>query len=169
MTQAGGPGEKALLAKAYVTRDGKQLPLNLSSVQSGKLDLIVSSFKFQANDWLFVPENVIHFSVMGSVSRPGNFPVPDTGSVTVLEALNEAGGSAGGNLSKAGVVRIVNGTATHIDVNIDKMLKKSGNLADNIKLEPNDILYIPASSNHAFNWQSVLGPFSALALLGFHL
>jgi polysaccharide export outer membrane protein len=168
ITLAGGPTEKAELTRSYVTRDAKQLPLNLISIQQGKLDPAIASFKFQPGDVLFIPESQVHFAVMGQVAKPGFYPMPETGVVTVLDALNLVGGSAGGSLSKAGVIRTVNAKPTVIKINIDYMLKK-GDLSQNIPLQANDVLYIPANSSKSFNWTNVLSPISILAILGFHL
>jgi mannose-6-phosphate isomerase-like protein (cupin superfamily) len=39
----------------------------------------------------------------------------------------------------------------------------------NINLQPNDVLYIPASTSHPFNWTNILSPLTILGVLGFHL
>ncbi len=102
---------------------------------------------------------------MGQVARPGLFPVPDSGDITVLDALNLARGSNGGNLAKADVIRTVNGKPKEIPVNIDKMLKK-GDMTGNIMLHADDLLFIPTNNAHPFVWSNLLLPITALSLLG---
>jgi len=167
LTLAGGPTEKASLSTAYVIRGGKQIPLNLTDTARGKPDTVVASFKFLSGDVLFVPESLIHFTVMGSVVKPGYYPFPDTGEITALDALNLAGGSVNGNLAKAGIVRTKDGKPTEIPVNFDKMLNK-GDTTSNITLQANDLLFIPPSKVHNFAWSNLLLPLTALSLLGLH-
>lgn len=165
LSQAGGTTPRAALSRAYVLRDGKEMPLNLRPlVIEGKSDPSVIHFKFQPGDILFLPENEARYSVMGEAKAPGYYPLPENGHVAVLEAFTLAGGQ--GDAAKAGIIRVVGGKPTVIPVNIDEMLKK-GRLASNVNLQAEDILYIPAKGARKFGWQDLLTPLSALSLLGF--
>lgn len=168
ITEAGNPTDKAALSGAYVTRDTRQIPLNLVSTFKGKYDPEVANFKLRSGDWLYIPESTVHISVMGHVARPGFYPIPETGEVTVIDALNLAGGSSGGNTAKAGILRTVNGKPTVIPVDIDKMLK-TADMKQNVALQPNDVLLIPASSAHKFNLGDLMVPATLLSLLAAHL
>jgi len=170
LSTAGNATEKAALTKAYIIRAGAQLPLNLRPMLiEGKSDPAVTGFKLQNADVLFLPENEIHYSVMGQVGKPGYYPIPEKGEITVLQALNLAGGQTTGDISKAGIVRMVDGKATVTTVNIDDMLKK-GATKGNIAMKADDILYIPSKGvKHGFVWTDVLTPLSALSVLGFRV
>jgi polysaccharide export outer membrane protein len=168
LSEAGNPTERAALSGTYVLRAGAQLPLNLRPTFRGKADPAVSNFKFQPGDVIFIPEVETKFAVMGQVGRSGYFPFPESGNITVIDALNLAGGATNGNTAQAGILRKVNGKPTVIPVNIDQMLRK-GDLSKNITLQPDDVLFIPAKSERKFNWTDILAPITALGYLGFHL
>lgn len=171
MSEVGNVGDKAALSNSYILRDGKRLPMNLSkALVTGEGDPNVAAFKFAEGDVLVIPENQARYAVMGQVARPGYFPFPEQkGEATLLKALTEAGGpiQAGesrSDLANAGILRTVNGQATVTKVNIDDILK-NGKLANNIELQPEDILYIPAKGR-GFKWTDLLTPLSALSFLG---
>jgi polysaccharide biosynthesis/export protein len=170
LAQAGGASEGAALRKAYILRGSTQIPVDLQAILvDGNMDERVTKFKFQADDVLVVPENQTRYGVLGQVAKPGYFPFPQKKEkVTVLQALVEAGGQGqgeqAGNLRGAGIIRVVNGTARVIPVNIEDMLKK-GRLRDNAVLQPDDVLYIPPRHKR-FNWNSILSAASTLSVLG---
>lgn len=160
LSEAGNPSENARLSQAYVLRDGKQLPMDLhAALVEGKADSTVTDFQLRPGDVLVIPENQLRFGVMGQVTKPGFYPFPENGKVNVLEALGMAGGQIPqgeqrGNLRSAGIIRTVNGQPTVIPVNIAEILTK-GKIAQNIQLQPGDVLYIPPQKA-GFNWSSIL-------------
>ena len=171
LAEAGNPTDKAALTRVYVLRGGAQIPLNLYPfLMEGKADEAVTKFKIQPGDAVYVPTQEARYAVQGQVGKPGYYTYPEKGKVTVLDALNEAGGGAGtgGDLSHAGVIRSVDGKYTVIRVNIDLMLKK-GDLSKNMALQPGDVLYVPARSTKGNAFQNLLAPLSLLSILGFHL
>jgi protein involved in polysaccharide export with SLBB domain len=166
LSEAGNPRENARLGHAYVLRDGKQLPVNLhAALIEGKADPSVAGFQLQPGDVLVIPENQVRFGVMGQVTKPGFYPFPENGQISVLEALGEAGGQIPqgdqrGDLRSAGIIRTVNGQPTVIPVNIAEILTK-GKAAKNIQLQPKDVLYIPPKKE-GVNWTSILGSLGGL-------
>lgn len=81
--------------------------------------------------------------VLGSVNRPGGFPIKDQEPITVLQAIALAEGSAPtASLQKAQVIRTVGLGRSEIAISVKAIL--AGELADPV-LEPNDILYVPDS------------------------
>jgi len=170
LAAAGYPTDRAALSKAYVMRGSTQIPVNLRTLMvEGRPDPALVDFRLQAGDVLYLPEVEQHYAVMGMVAKPGSYYIGEKAQVTVLDAYNQAGGQlANGDLGKAGIIRMVNGKPTAISVNIDAMLKKA-DLAKNVVLEPNDILYIPEKGRRGLSMSDVLAPISALSVLGFRL
>lgn len=167
IAQVGNPAPGAALSKAYVLRDDKRIPLDLHRfLVAGQSDATTEGFKFRGGDVLVVPENSVRYAVMGQVARAGYYSFPERESeATVLKALAQAGGplqggEGGANLAGAGIIRTVNGRATVIPINIAELLQK-GALANNIALQPEDVLYIPPK-RRGFRWTDVLSPLSLL-------
>jgi protein involved in polysaccharide export with SLBB domain len=169
LSQAGGPNDHAALTQAYVLRGITQLPLDLRPLLvEGKPDEAVTGFKLRGGDVLFLPEIKAHYSVMGEAAKPGVYVIPENSTVTVTQAVNLAGGGQTADLSRTQIVRSVDGKPTVITVNIPQMLKKH-DFAQNVPLQPNDILYIPPKTRHGFGIGDILNPLFALRLLGFGL
>ena len=166
---AGNPTDRAALSRAYVLREGTQIPVNLYTfLVEGKADDSVTKFRMQAGDTVYIPQQEARFSVQGQVGKPGFYPYPEKGQVTVLDALNEAGGGSGGDLSKAAIIRMTDGKYAATPINIDQMLKK-GDLAKNTVLQPGDMLYVPTrAARKGLGFQDVLAPLSLLGILGIH-
>lgn len=144
LTQAGNPTERAGLSRAYVLRDGKEIPVNLRPLLiEGKHDPYVETFKIQAGDILYIPEIEEQYAVMGIVARPGYFLIPERKKVSVLEALGRAGGQGqNADLRNAGIIRSRSGKPEMIKLDLNALLKKS-NMVYNLTMEPEDILFIP--------------------------
>lgn len=144
LTQAGNPTERAGLSRAYVIRDGKEIPLNLRPLLiEGKHDPYIETFKIQPGDILYIPEIEEQFAVMGMVQNPGYYPIPEKKKVTVLEALGRAGGQTqNADLRNAGIIRTRSGKPEIIKLDLNALLKKS-NMVYNLTMEPEDILFIP--------------------------
>lgn len=166
LAQAGAFQENASLSKAYVLRAGVRIPMNLQEVLVAGADRPeTANFKFQAGDVVVVPENQARYAVIGQVARPSYFPFPEQGGATVLKALAQAGGplqggQGGANLNSAVIVRTVNGQQNVIPINIANILK-NGTGANNVLLQPEDVLYIPPRGR-SFHFTDLLGPLTLL-------
>jgi len=80
--------------------------------------------------------------VIGDVNKPGGFVIND--NLTVLQALALAGGNTPmAALDKAQVVRQVKGTRESVPISLKRIL--NGRDKD-IRLQPEDILFIPSSA-----------------------
>ena len=167
ITSAGGPTDRAALTKAYVRRGNTQIPLNLRpALALNEPDEKISNFKLEAGDVLVIPEIEKRYAVMGQVARPSYYPIPEKGPVNVFEAFNFAGGQlATGDLSKAGIIRTVDGKATVIPVNMNNVLKKP-ETAMNLTLQPEDVLFVPLRGQRGLTIQDALSPLSILSLFG---
>jgi polysaccharide biosynthesis/export protein len=170
LSEAGGVTEGAALTKAYVLRNGTKIPIDLRpALKLGQSDPNVNNFKLEIGDQVFVPEIENRYAVMGYVQRPQYYYIPEKGPINVLEALNLAGGQLPtGDLAGAGILRVVDGKMTVIKVNLNK-LQKTPQVAYDMKMQPEDILYIPPKGPRGFVWQDILTPISTLSFLGFRL
>ncbi len=81
--------------------------------------------------------------VLGSVNRPGGFPIKDQEQITALQAMSLAEGSKPtASLQRAQIIRGEGFERTEIALSVKDVIK--GKAPDPILL-PNDILYIPDS------------------------
>jgi protein involved in polysaccharide export with SLBB domain len=163
VAEAGSPVADANLSKAYVLRDTHQLPVDLQKVLvEGEPAPAVTGFRLEHGDILVIPQNQKRFGVMGQVGKPGYYPFPDKmADATVLKALATAGGaSSEANLKEASILRMVDGNAVRIPVDLRDILGK-GDLESNVVLKPEDILYVPPKGKSS--WDRLLSP---LLILG---
>ena len=165
LSKTGGPLESASTRHAYVVRGGQHIDFDLSSTVAGVPDPAVAAFRFIPGDQLVIPQNQLRIAVLGQVNRPNYYPYPENReNASVLNVLSAAGGpTQGASLSKAGIVRMVNGASTVIPINIDQLFKKGGN-TQNVLLQPNDILYVPLKGQ-GIRPLDLLGPLAVLGRL----
>jgi polysaccharide export outer membrane protein len=110
--------------------------------------MLASAADSQYNPWI-QPHDTIHAEtaglvyVLGSVTRPGGFPIKDQEQLTALQAMSLAEGSKPtASLQRARIIRGEGLDKTEIAVSLKEV--SEGKTADPILL-PNDILYIPDS------------------------
>jgi polysaccharide export outer membrane protein len=123
---------------AYVVRDGRRIPVDLTRlVQKGDVS---QNLALQVGDTVVVPiADAVY--VQGEVKNPG--PVKSTADLTVLKAISQAGGLT--PLAAAGRVEILRGdgdTRERIKVDLDKMRGAPGANPD-LRLKANDIVFVP--------------------------
>ena len=167
IAQSGGTTDRAALTKSYVRRGSEQIPLNLRpALALNQPDEQIVHFKLQPGDVLVIPEIEKRYAVMGQVARPAYYPIPEKGPVNVFEAFNFAGGQLpSGDLSKAGIIRVVDGKPTVIPVNMNNVLKKPAT-AMNLLLQSEDVLVVPLRGQRGLTIQDALSPLSILSLFG---
>ena len=93
-------------------------------------------------DLVLVPRAGVVY-VLGNVNRPGGFVMQDSGRITLLQALAQAGGtSKNAYLSKAVLLRkSTRGYISH-KLDVGKIERGQG---EDLELGPNDILFIPGN------------------------
>lgn len=169
ITKAGGAAPGAALTRAYVLRQGTQIPLDLhATLVEGKADPTVATFKFQAGDVLVLPENQARYAVLGQVKSAGYFPVPeDREGVPLLTALSAAGGpQTDANLRDAGIIRTVNGQPTRIPLNLEQVLKGDSK-TQVAQLQAEDVLFIPSKKPGGSTWSKILSALPFVRVFGF--
>jgi len=95
------------------------------------------------NDTLTVPRAKLIY-VLGEVHKPGGFPLHDTPTASVLQALALAEGPLGtANTQRARILRMQSdGARKEIAVNVRDILERQ---QPDIPLRPDDVLYLPNS------------------------
>lgn len=79
--------------------------------------------------------------LLGEVAKTGAVPIPVNGTLTLLQAIGEAGGFTNlASRDRVTVKRTVNGEEVSIRVRVSKLI--SGDQPD-FKLQPNDVIMVP--------------------------
>jgi len=168
--EAGGLLPAAALTKVQVTRNGTKIPLNLRPILvKATVDDPVLNFRFEDGDVLSIPGVETKYQVLGQVNRPSSYVFPEEAKITVLDALQAAGGQTPqSDLRKAHLIRTENGKTQDIHVDFEALQKK-GLATANIPIKPDDILIIPQRKKPGPTIGDVLAPLSILNLLGFRI
>ena len=153
LAQAGGLTDRASLQEGKIIRkSGETVSLDLEALLlRGDLS---KNVPLKPGDLIFIPEGPAQIFVLGGVTRPGAYKV--TGEVSVLEALSMAGGvdqrRAGGkaHIIRRGAVPAQTGTQAPaaakqgenvLTLNLQQLLR-GGDLGQNTKLRPGDVLFV---------------------------
>jgi protein involved in polysaccharide export with SLBB domain len=175
ISACGGLTPKANLKQVIINKHNNEvIPVDLE-----KLFLqndLTQNYPLETGDSLFVPlvlgNNVY---VLGEIKNPGLYPIE--GECTVVEAISKAGGYTGNaRLKSCVVIRKFPGdeeglklrTITLkdvkvirekyeqvIEINLEKILK-DGELAQNITLQPQDIIFLPTRPLSEFDIATIL-------------
>lgn len=95
-------------------------------------------------DLVLVPRAGIVY-VMGDVNKPGGFVMQDSGKISLLQALAQAGGpSKMASLSKSVLLRKGLGGQGYVPHKLDVSKIERGE-GEDVQLGPNDILFIPSN------------------------
>jgi polysaccharide export outer membrane protein len=100
----------------------------------------------EPGDIVLVPESLDRYAVLGYVTKPGFFPIPQGRRFTMSEALASAeGATPRGRLTRVGLVRIQpDGTEIRKVYNLGNYLSGKDD-TQNPDIQPGDVLYVPES------------------------
>lgn len=160
IADAGGTNDTAALTRVTVNRGGEVHTIDTYNAlrMGAKLD-----FPLEAGDNIIVPLNEQRVLVIAGVNKPGFVPMPEKKTLTVLDAINLAGGPQyGAKIQEVLVIRQTPTGNKNITIPYDKIQK--GDLSANIPLEDHDVVAVPqgkASGNFIQKSASYIG------LLGF--
>ncbi len=83
--------------------------------------------------------------VLGEVQKPGPYPIVPGTTVTILQAITDAGGfTKMAAPARAHVLRYVDGKSVDFKVDVKSLIRR-GNREKDMVLEPNDVVYVPQS------------------------
>jgi protein involved in polysaccharide export with SLBB domain len=152
LAATGGPTQKAGLAKAFIMRNGQQVPVDLKRVLDGDVD---ANLALKTGDMLVVPESRERVIVLGAVGHPGPYDL--TENMTLIDALAAAGGPGEkSNLAGAQLIRLENGKTVSTPLHADEVMQGKS-IAGNIKLHDGDMIYVPQRGMNFLDILSQLG------------
>jgi polysaccharide biosynthesis/export protein len=150
---AGGPTSGAALSRAFIVRKSETIPVNLEQLlDSGNSSANVT---LSSGDLVIVPQTKSRVVIMGKVAKPGPYGIKE--GDRVVDVLSSAGGpTPGARTDQIGIIRQKDSKPVVTPVNLD-MFYKSGDLSQNLALEPGDVIYVPEKT--VINWAQILGSF----------
>lgn len=149
LAAAGGPTPKAGLPKAYVMREGTQIPIDLKRVLGGDHE---ANAALRPGDMLVVPENKDKIAVLGAISKPGPYDLAE--NMKIIDAIALAGGpSEKADLDGLQIVRYEGGKATAIKVKANQAIQGK-DPSQNVQLKSGDVVYVP---NRGVSFLDILG------------
>jgi protein involved in polysaccharide export with SLBB domain len=119
---------------------------------------------------IIVAESQRHFVVLGYVSKPGSYPIPDGHTYHLADALAAAADSPGpattadkrGRITRIALLRTVNGKPLRKIYDLSKFLK-NGDETQNPLVESGDTIFVPQSNGiEITTWLAGLGTFATL-------
>jgi polysaccharide export outer membrane protein len=119
-------------------------------------------------DTIFVPKADLIY-VVGSVTKPGGFPIGEKETLSALQVVSLAQGlqkTAAAN--KAKILRVVPGSQSRTEIAVNIKLLMAGKTSD-IPLQADDILFIPNSGAKSAGLRTVdaiVNAASGLAIYG---
>jgi protein involved in polysaccharide export with SLBB domain len=137
--RAGGAKDTAALTRVVVQRGGQNMVQDVrEALKEGK----PLAFDLQNNDFVVVPANTEQVLVMEAVAKPGYYPIPEKGVLTLLDALGQAGGPSARTKEVVLVRRDPNGTAREFRIPMTRV--RSG-AEGRQALRNGDIVFVPTT------------------------
>ncbi|MGI4811989.1 MAG: polysaccharide biosynthesis/export family protein [Janthinobacterium lividum] len=147
---AGGVTLTADMYHATLTRDGRQIPVDLYALlHDGALS---QNFRIHAGDIFNIPDNRFNkVFVLGEVTKPGSMAIPK-GDYTLAEAISDTGGVSQLTANAGHVYVIRRDVKTHANVyTLDASSPTAMMVADNFELMPRDLIFVDAAHISRFS------------------
>lgn len=136
------------------------------------VELPVDPMKDLDNDPMVYPGDIVvvpragFVYVLGNVGTPKMMPMNEDGKLSLIQAMSQAGGPLpSSGLKRVMLFRKENGQYNPVPINVGKILKGT---APDVKLEPEDALYVPfsAGKNLLVNASSITAALASSATTG---
>jgi polysaccharide biosynthesis/export protein len=152
LAAAGGPTPRAGLPKAYIMREGIQMPVDLKHVLNGDA---AANTALKPGDMLVVPENKDKIAILGEVNKPGPYDLSE--NMNIIDAIAQAGGpTEKANLDGLQIVRFEGGKATSTKIKAKEAIQGK-DASQNVLLKSGDVVYVPTRGLNFLDIISVLG------------
>jgi polysaccharide export outer membrane protein len=162
LAEAGSYTPEARLEAATLTHRNADKPVPIDLKKLYKDGDLSQNYILQDGDVLYLPEDTFNrYYVVGEVMRQGMYVLKD--NTSVLGAVMNAGGATErGSMKNVMLVRgdIKNPEKQTIDLN--KL--KNGDLSQDVKLEPGDVVYVPETSKP--DWNKISQILNAISSIG---
>ena len=169
MLRAQGALPTAALSKVVVTRrDGNKRIVDYSDFGKGD----VPDVKLEDGDIVRVPFNPNQVRVMNAVVKPGDYAIPEGGTLTLGDALLKAGGTERG--AKTNEIVVLHPVSvsknapegyTTTRVAYNDIGKGKANNTFNLVLQPGDVVFVPEGKVSASGLQKAALALSSLNVL----
>lgn len=139
---AGGGAESADLSRSFLIRNGRLVPVDFQRLlENGDLS---QNIYLKPGDFIFLPSaHSAQVHVLGAVLQPHSERM--AGSLTLVQSIALAGGTEpGACLSNVAILR---GSLTHPQIAVVQVDAILHGKAPDVRLEANDIVYVPLSPN----------------------
>lgn len=143
IARAGGTTEAAALKKVSLQHGDASQSIDVyGALKEGTERPNVA---LREGDFVVVPRNEAHVTVMQAVQRPGTYNIPEKGVLTVADAINLAGGPRDRAVIKeVALLRPDAAAPNGVQTKIVSLAKISGgDLSQNVPLQSGDIIYVP--------------------------
>jgi len=138
IARAGGVTDKAALTRVQRQRVGES-PKTIDMLTALTKGTETVREELIRGDFIIVPRNTNRVVVMDAVNKPGDVTIPEKGQLTVLDAINAAGGwKLNAKTAEIAIYRYTPQGLTEIKVAIVK-----GVASTRIPLQPDDVVYVP--------------------------
>jgi polysaccharide export outer membrane protein len=142
IAQAEGVTEFAALKRAFIDRQGTIIPFDLyqSSVQGDTRES--NNPPLQDGDVIVVPQNLQRYAIVGQVTRPGYYPIPEGKPFLLSDAIAQAGGMTPRAItSTVTILRLEGDALNRLRVPYQQFLKR-GKLEANPPIQEGDVIYL---------------------------
>ncbi len=162
LLRAGSTTPLAALTKVSIKkRNGNVVAVDASNVSTTP---DVPGAELAEGDFVTVPKIVAKVMVMNAVARPGYYPFPENGDLSVGDAVNLAGGTSGGaKLNQVAIFHHNNGAVTSRIIALDKIM--NGKIGLDEKLQPGDVIYVPSPKQSGSVLQKLTSAMSAAVMV----
>ncbi len=145
IAQAGGAADDASIRRVRVIHvDGAEEVADLvPALRNGDSTKLP---KLRSGDMIVVPELTEKFAVLGYVTKPGPFAIPNGETYHLADAVALAGGTVErGRIARIALLRLVNGKEDKRVYDLGKFIHK-GDASQNPVLLPGDVIYVPETN-----------------------
>ena len=137
------PPSAALIANPEVAQEGTEIiKINLKPMLEGRAPEPDPLLK--EGDFLIVSRKLVDsFYVLGDVTNPSNFDIPEGQTITVSRAIAQAGGPTFTAKPSNTIIARRSPGGTRQDIKVDYSAILKGKKPD-IAVKPNDVIYVPS-------------------------
>jgi polysaccharide export outer membrane protein len=142
IAQAEGVTEFAALKRAFIDRRSTIIPFDLyrASVQGDTRES--NNPRLQDGDVIVVPQNLQRYAIVGQVTRPGYYPIPEGKPFLLSDAIAQAGGMTPRAItSTVTILRMEGDNLKRLRVPYQQFLKR-GKLDANPPIQEGDVIFL---------------------------